>query len=140
MEEDLIAPCGMYCAICSGYLAYLNQIPRKRGKISHCKGCRARDKKCAWLKGDCELLAKGKVRYCFECPDFPCGHLQHIDARYRRNFGMSMIENLETIRDRGVKAFLREQKARFTCSRCQGLISVHSGKCYVCDDIISWKE
>lgn len=140
MEEDLIAPCGMYCAVCSGYLAYLNQIPRKRGKISHCQGCRARNKKCAWLKGRCELLAKAKVRYCYECADYPCEHLQHIDARYRRDYGMSMIENLETIRDRGVKFFLKEQKERFTCPRCQGLISVHSGKCYVCDHISSWKE
>lgn len=51
-----------------------------------------------------------------------------------------MIENLETVRDRGEEVFLEEQKGRYNCSRCQGLILVHSGKCYVCDDIISWKE
>ena len=27
MEADPIAPCGMYRAVCSGYLAYLNQTP-----------------------------------------------------------------------------------------------------------------
>jgi hypothetical protein len=33
-DKALIVPCGMNCGICSAYLAYSRNIPRKRGKLS----------------------------------------------------------------------------------------------------------
>ena len=51
----------------------------------------------------------GQVKYCYECQEFPCRNLQHIDKRYRANYRMSMIENLEYIRDRGIAAFLDKE-------------------------------
>ncbi len=64
MKEDLIAPCGMNCAVCSSYLAYSKGIPQKRGAISHCAGCRPRNKQCAYLKGHCDQISKGLLRFC----------------------------------------------------------------------------
>ncbi len=32
--SELIAPCGMNCALCRGYIAYTHGIPRVRGKIT----------------------------------------------------------------------------------------------------------
>jgi hypothetical protein len=46
---------------------------------------------------------------------------------------MSMIENLEFIRDNGIDKFLRWQAKRYKCSTCGGAICVHNGRCYVCD-------
>ena len=37
---------------------------------------------------------EGKVQYCYECAEFPCRSLKHLDKRYRTNYRMSMIENL----------------------------------------------
>lgn len=34
-DRQLIAPCGMYCGLCSSYLAYLHQVPRQRGKFTY---------------------------------------------------------------------------------------------------------
>ena len=139
-EYILIAPCGMYCGVCSAYLAFSHQIPRKRGKITHCAGCRPRDKQCAYLKKRCRLLREKTIRYCSECPTYPCKRLLHLDERYRDNYGMSLIENLEIIRRRGSKALLASIGTRYSCRRCGELISVHNGKCFVCDTIRSWKE
>ncbi|MFC1995459.1 DUF3795 domain-containing protein [Chloroflexota bacterium] len=50
MNEELIAPCGMNCGICSGYLASKYDIKSKGIKMPYCIGCRPRDKKCAFLK------------------------------------------------------------------------------------------
>jgi len=136
----LVAPCGMDCAVCSGYLAQAHGIPRKRGAISHCIGCRARNKQCAYLKGQCQRLATGKVEYCFECPDYPCERLAKIDRRYRTTYGMSFLENLEVIRQHGAAAFVRIQQRRFGCPRCGGLRSVHNGKCFGCDPVRSWRS
>lgn len=48
-------------------------------------------------------MAKAKVKYCFGCDSFLCDRLKNLDKRYRANYGMSMIENLENIRKLGVR-------------------------------------
>jgi Protein of unknown function (DUF3795) len=136
---ELFAPCGMDCAVCSAYLAWSHGIPRKRGAITHCAGCRARNKQCAWLKGICAQLRNNRIRYCYQCADFPCAHLRHLDARYRRDYGMSLIENLELIRDAGEQALIDRQQARFGCEHCGQPRSVHNRKCFACDTVRSWK-
>jgi len=50
LSPDLIAPCGMNCALCASYLALVNDLKSKGIKISYCTGCRARNKKCAFMK------------------------------------------------------------------------------------------
>ncbi len=49
MREELIAPCGMDCAVCSSYLALKNDVRAKGVRMAYCKGCRPRDKKCSFL-------------------------------------------------------------------------------------------
>jgi len=64
MEKELIAPCGMNCAVCSGYLALKNDVKAKGVRMPYCKGCRPRDKKCAFLKKRCDLLLNKQLEYC----------------------------------------------------------------------------
>jgi hypothetical protein len=85
---ELIAPCGMNCALCSGYLALRHEITRQGSRMPYCEGCRPRDKKCAFLKKRRELL-RNKVQFCFECQDVPCERLIKIDTRYPAFFRMS---------------------------------------------------
>ncbi len=138
-NRELIAPCGMDCSTCSAYLAYLNQVPRKRGRVFHCIGCRPRNKQCAYLKGQCELLSGNQIQFCFECPKFPCERLRHFDERYRRCYGVSPIKNLEVVRAEGVDSFLRRQRKRHACPDCGGMISIHNKKCFACDKVQRWK-
>lgn len=138
IERELLAPCGMDCSTCSQYLAYINGIPKKRGRISHCTGCRPRNKLCAYLKGQCELLSANKIDFCFECSRYPCERLRHLDRRYRITYGVSPIQNLEDIRARGVDSFLRQQRKVQGCPNCDGMISIHNKKCFACDKIGRW--
>lgn len=78
--------------------------------MPYCTGCRPRDKQCAFLKKRCDLLLNKKVKYCYECEDFPCTRLQHIDKRYRTFHRMSMIENLQYIKKKVLKNFWQEKK------------------------------
>ena len=141
IAPQLIAPCGMNCAICSGYLAYKNQ-PRFKGVMTHCRGCRPRNKQCAFVKKRCAdnlKLLHGAVNFCFECDCFPCEALKRLDAKYRRDFDMSMIDNLVEIRENGLEKFLENQHHKYACQRCGELISVHNGKCFNCDEIRGWR-
>jgi hypothetical protein len=132
MEEILIAPCGMNCALCSSYLAQKNNLKDKGCQKSYCAGCRPRGKNCAFMKKNCELLGEGRVKYCFECAKFPCKRLKSLDERYRKRYHMSMIENLKDIKEYGIKMFLTHQEKKWKCPECGGAISCHDGFCYNC--------
>jgi hypothetical protein len=45
-------------------------------------------------------------------------------------YGMSMVGNLREIEEKGVPSFLKNQEAKYNCSECGGVISVHDRKCY----------
>jgi hypothetical protein len=131
-NEELIAPCGMNCAICSGYLARQYEVKSQGIRMPYCTGCRPRDKQCAFLKKRCQLLLSGQVQYCYECPDFPCERLRHIDRRYKTFFRISLIENLEDIKEKGIEAFLKKEEEKWRCPECGGVICCHNGICFNC--------
>jgi hypothetical protein len=125
---SLIAPCGMNCGICMAYL-------REKDK---CPGCRAIDtnKAISVIRckiKNCEVIQKGKAKFCFGCENFPCKNLKHLDKRYRTKYSMSMIENLENIQSIGIREFLANEKVRWACPECGGTICVHRGYCYSCE-------
>jgi hypothetical protein len=132
MEEILIAPCGMNCALCSGYLAMKNDLKKQGIMVSYCAGCRPRGKNCSFMKKACERMGKGLVKYCYECAEYPCRRLQHLDKRYRTNYHMSMIENLNYIKENGLQKFLIKEEKKWRCPQCGGAISCHNGICFKC--------
>jgi len=132
-DPNLIAPCGMNCAICAAYLAAQNDLKTKGIKMPNCPGCRPRNKHCAYLKGHCSKLSIKEVTYCFQCAGFPCNKLKTIDKRYRSRYRMSMIENLNAIKANGIEKFLRNQEETWKCKTCGKLVSCHNGLCFNCD-------
>lgn len=128
----LVAPCGMNCGICKAYLAYSRGVPKKKGQVTHCSGCRVRDKNCAFIKRACPHKVGKQLKFCYECPDMPCEHLRRLDERYRVRYGMSMIENQKMIRDKGMAEFLKSQTEKYRCPSCGDVVSVHDGRCYRC--------
>ncbi|MCL5094047.1 MAG: DUF3795 domain-containing protein [Patescibacteria group bacterium] len=128
-NKDLIAPCGMNCGVCKRYLATKKGI-NKEQKIPECLGCRFQERKCSFLKGKCEFLKKEKIKFCYECPDFPCQNLETLDKRYRTRYNTSLIGNLKEIKGRGLKRFLAAEAKKWQRPDCEGTISIHDGKCY----------
>lgn len=115
--EEMIAPCGMNCGICSGFLRSENRCP---GCFSGRK-VNGRPIKCSR-----RLCKKREGKYCFECKDFPCDSIKRLDDRYRKRYGMSEIENLQMIKDRGVAKFLMEEEAKYI--RGDKVFCVHDGE------------
>ncbi len=134
-SAELIAPCGMNCAICSRYLSYVYNLKR-----SQCVGCRPGNMKCAYLFEKCSgingaLKGNANASFCFECRLYPCKQINRMDDRYKKNYGMSVKENLECINRLGVDKFTRNQYEEYYCPKCGGLISIHNRKCFKCDTI-----
>lgn len=127
MERELIGPCGMNCGICKAYLREKNKCP----------GCWAADTNKAITVlsckiKNCEVIQKGKVKYCFECNNFPCKNLKHLDKRYRTKYHMSMLENLTCIKEQGIDSFLEKETTKWTCPQCGGTVTCHGGTCLQC--------
>ena len=132
-EKDLIAPCGMYCGICDKYLAYSHQLPRKRGKIGYCKGCRPANKNCSFVKKKCVTGKIYVVDFCFECEVFPCDILKKISKKQKERNQYDIVESLYRIQEHGLDWFIEEQVRIHGCDRCGDMICVHNDKCYSCD-------
>lgn len=126
IKTSLIAPCGMNCAVCLGYIREKNKCPGCReidpDKAKSCRHCRI--VKCA--------VKKKGYKYCFSCKIMPCARLKHLDKRYRTNYGMSMLENLANIKRLGIRKFVINETRRWKCPKCGELICVHRWYCPWC--------
>lgn len=120
-RTTLIAPCGMDCAICMAYLREKN----------HCDGCYSANCAC---RRHCTIYSCEEVRdrYRHTCEKYPCRRLAQLDRRYRTKYGMSMLENLEAIKEHGIRAFVKKERERWTCSGCGGVINIHRWRCSSC--------
>ncbi len=127
MPTTLIAPCGMNCRLCRAYVRDKNSCPGCRGddrlKPQYCVACRIKN---------CDHIKKDGAKYCFSCDRFPCTRLKQLDKRYRTKYGMSMMANLKTIEQSGIRQFIRTEKEKWTCPGCGAFISVHKPECLCC--------
>jgi len=131
IPAKLIAPCGMNCRLCWGYVRKKNPCPgclsigsQESQKSAYRAKCKIRN---------CEENTKGKSKYCCgRCDGFPCARLKQLDKRYRTKYGMSMIENLSMIDEFGVRHFIRNEKAKWVCPECGEMICVHRPACLSC--------
>jgi hypothetical protein len=126
-DKLLIAPCGMNCGTCIGYLRDKNK----------CSGCRSdsgsKPKYCFTCKiATCALLKKGENGFCYKCDKFPCQRLRQLDKRYRTKYRTSFIENLLIIKETGITNFLDFEAGRRTCPGCGSVTCVHKQNCIIC--------
>jgi hypothetical protein len=127
MEANLIAPCGINCRLCYAYGRKKNVCPGCRGddtqKMKSCLACHIKN---------CEKVQSGSVTYCFECSQYPCDQVKHLDKRYRTKYGTSVIENLSTIQENGMDVLLKQELLKWTCPECGALLCMHKPQCLAC--------
>ncbi len=119
ITKNLIASCGMNCAICKGYLREKNSCP----------GCRniQNDKSKSRLNCKIRTCQKRKGNFC-DCKDLPCDRLKRLDDRYKARYGMSEIENLEYIKKQGINKFVKSQRQKYQSPR--GTFCIHDQQIY----------
>lgn len=132
MEEKLIAPCGLNCGVCISNLAEKHKLNQRGFRRSYCSGCLPRGKNCLHMGDQCQKLAEGHVRFCYECEDFPCKRLKTLDKRYQTKYHLSPIENLRDIEEQGIEKFLQKEEQKWGCLDCGDVICCHNGLCLNC--------
>ena len=132
INVEMIAPCGLNCALCKKALQ--KDIP--------CQGCRGSyEVKSTYCKEICRIwtcdkLVQNKWAYCDVCPEYPCEDILEKETRYGSQYPVkeSPIENLTMIREKGMEEFLASERERWICKKCGEIICVHTGKCGGCKE------
>jgi hypothetical protein len=125
--DELIAPCGMNCGICMAYLREKNKCPGCAGVDPYLRSYR---RECTIR--NCETIKNNASGFCYECAKYPCKRLKQMDKRYSTKYSMSMLENLEIIKNEGIEDLLAREEEKWKCPECGGVISCHNGICYSC--------
>lgn len=131
-KENMIAPCGLDCSICSEALK----------KENPCVGCLGEsDTKPEYCSSickitTCEFRQSLPDRFCDQCPQYPCKDMVEKEVWYANAHPLveSPMGNLGYIRKEGMEKFLKQEKERWTCAKCGGIICVHTGMCSGCGE------
>ncbi len=101
-EENLAGCCGIYCGLCPWF---------QSTAPSRCPGCGIRSQSVSCRRYNC-CVKKNRLGTCADCKTFPC-------EKYEKFFDWdsfvshgACLSNLEAIRKRGLKPWLKEQGAR----------------------------
>ena len=128
--SQLFAPCGMNCMVCFAHCSTKKAcggcLGTDESKPGHCRTC---------LRKNC--AAERELSYCYECSDFPCRRIRDLVTSYRKRYGVSLIEQSLFVKENGIELFLENERKRYTCAACGGVISLHDHRCSECGRVTS---
>lgn len=131
--------CGLYCGACPMLAATVRGEVEKKAaewelaaKNIVCQGCKS--KVHAKLSADCVMRLCARDHgfdSCVDCDEYPCGTIQTFE-RDGYPHHTAVTANLEAIYNRGVDAWLAEQKERWSCPACGTPFTWYEDKCQSC--------
>ncbi len=125
IKTDLFAPCGMNCGVCYRHCLHPKPcggcLADEGEKPAHCRKCAI--KSCVREKF---------VSYCYECPRYPCKQIDALEKSYRLHYETSLRENSLFVQKWGLSEFMEDQRQKYACPICGGVISLHDKVCSEC--------
>ena len=123
----MFAPCGMNCKVCYKHCYHKKPcdgcLKSDRGKPEHCRRCKIKD-----------CVKARDLSYCYACSDYPCKLIKNLEKSYKKRYQASLMENSEIVKNQGLEVFMEQQKKKYTCSTCGGVISIHDKECSECQE------
>lgn len=135
-NNQIAAPCGLYCGECIVYKAkdnpkILEALIAKgyKPEALPCPGCRSIHGNCPVIGHTCETYAciiEQKVDFCFQCSEFPCSKLNPASDMASLIPHNLKIFNLCYIKEKGLEKWL-EVAPEFTSKYFQGKMIIGKG-------------
>lgn len=129
IDTMMFAPCGMNCLVCYKHCYHKTLcsgcLKTDIGKPEHCRKCRIKD--CIKTRG---------LSFCFECSGYPCKLIINLEKSYSKRYQASLMKNSSFVQEHGLELFMEQQKKKYTCPKCGGIISIHDRKCSECQEIM----
>ena len=118
--------CGIYCGACeivheerNGRLEEFAKRAEKPPELIVCHGCKSDviTKCCADCKVRACAMQKG-IETCIECDECPCELFEPFKIKDFYPLYILMLNNLKTIDESGLDAWLKDREKRWQCPDC----------------------
>ena len=123
LDSKLFAPCGINCISCERY-----QNP--------CVGCLIGDG--GKTKGSLKCKIKScfdtkNFSYCGRCSEFPCPQMKKHSKKYVKRHDLNTLESAKRIKTTGIGKIIAQDREKWTCPECGGVIKFQTKQCSECD-------
>lgn len=144
VKKELLAPCGLYCGVCSIYIAHRDDNTKfkeillpvykafaKSVDDISCTGCLSEGivfpvcrvcsiKKCTKDKG---------IDGCHQCDDFPCKFIDNFPVPVGKKV---ILRAIPTRREKGTEYWVEEEEKRYHCPECGNPLFRGAKRCNKC--------
>ncbi|WP_408033972.1 DUF3795 domain-containing protein [Teretinema zuelzerae] len=127
VDEIYFAPCGVNCFVCYVHLK----------KKKACNGCYESDLNKPERCKHClikQCVIDKKIKYCFECTEYPCKRINNLEKSYITRYGVSLLDNAKMVQSAGLTYFFSVEKDKWRCPRCGGVVTQHGKLCSECEN------
>ncbi len=145
MNEELLAPCGLYCGVCGVFLASRDNNQRLKERLApaygvspeqiECKGCLSGDR-FAYCES-CSIrscVSTKNYEGCHECEEFPCGLIQDFPVPTGKNV---MLRAVPSRRELGTERWVEQEETRYICPHCGSKLFRGSRRCRSCKEPVN---
>ena len=152
INEEFLAPCGLYCGVCAVYYATRDKnrkfkerlVGVYRGKLPdseslsvediYCEGCLS--KKPFGYCEECFIRdctqSKGYAG-CHECNDFPCHFIEDFPVPVGKKVIMRAIPYW---RKWGTEKWVHDEETRYMCPECSHKLFRGAKRCNKCKTVV----
>ncbi|MFX1337763.1 MAG: DUF3795 domain-containing protein [Promethearchaeota archaeon] len=144
VKKELLAPCGLYCGVCSIYIAHRDNNLKFKEKLMpvykafaktiddiSCTGCLSDGivfpvcrscpiKKCSQDK---------RINGCYQCDDFPCKFIENFPIQVGKKV---ILRAIPTWRKLGTEKWVEEEEKRYHCPECENPLFRGAKRCNKC--------
>jgi hypothetical protein len=124
-----LAPCGVFCGACPAFNKTCLGCPSKNINQKRTSKWRCKIRTCCYEEKN--------IPFCGYCTQFPCDTINKklIDSHFGEaafNYRHELPENINKLRELGLKDYLTYQKQRWVCPLCGGTVTFYHYKCSEC--------
>jgi hypothetical protein len=146
INQDLLAPCGLYCGVCAIYIADKNNNIKFKEKLVDvykpftkaiedvkCTGCLSENQESIF--GYCqscpirECIRKKGYDGCYQCDDFPCKFIDRFPVPVGKKVILRGIPRWKEI---GTEKWVEEEEKRYHCPECNNPLFRGAKRCNNC--------
>lgn len=140
MNPNLMAPCGLFCGVCSIHIAHQTNDQRLKEKLSGfynvapeeiaCEGCLSETPFTYCRVCEIKACASNKqIAGCHECDDHPCAIIESFPVPEGKAV---MLRAVPERRKVGDEQWVALEIVRHTCPHCGGQLFRGSQRCRSC--------
>ena len=144
VKEELLSPCGLWCGVCSIYIAHKSNNLKFKEKLLPiyrafaktlddiaCTGCLSEGtvfpvcKVCS-IKKCCK---DRKIKGCYQCEEFPCKYIDNFPIPVGKKV---ILRSVPFWRQHGTEKYVEAEMERYHCPECGNQLFRGAKRCNKC--------